>query len=93
MNVILRLTCLIWLMLPVWVFGQQADLIFLKYAKDGDASGLVGAFQMGANINARDADGRTAVMLTAMVNDWPHLDSLQSIMGWKPDLDLVDNKG
>jgi ankyrin repeat protein len=74
-------------------FVKAGDTFLLKYASEGDAGGFQGAFGLGGNINCRDGDGKTPLMLAAGYNDWIHFDTLKVILGFKPDVNLMDNSG
>jgi ankyrin repeat protein len=70
------------------------DPIMLKYARDGDAGGLESAFGgLGGNINCRDTDGQTPLMIAAQFNDWIHFDTLKTAIKLGANVNLTDNQG
>lgn len=69
------------------------DNFILKYAKEGDAGGIQSAYGLGGNINCRDVDGKTPLIIVAGYNDWIHFDTMKVIMGFNPDVNAVDNDG
>ena len=56
---------------PGW--AAMSDAEFLKLCEDGTAQEVCAALDAGANVNAKDKDGITALMVAAEVNSNPEV--------------------
>ena len=62
---------MIFLTIPAW--GAMSDEEFIKFCKSGTAQEIQNALRNGANPNARDADGDTALMYVAYNTSDPNV--------------------
>ena len=68
----------------------QTEKLLHAAAKKGDTANLLALLQQGANINAADKDGQTALMLAADKN---HLQAVQTLLAHGAQINATDCKG
>lgn len=69
---------------------SQLNIMMFEAAQNGDANILKSSLALGADVNASDADGDTALMLSAKVG---HLASMEWLIKYGCDLWMTDSNG
>ena len=69
--------------------SDDADARLLAAAATGDAAGIRAAIVAGANVNARDDDGRTGLLLATRAR---HPEAFQVLIDAEADVDLQDDR-
>ncbi|MFB4314180.1 ankyrin repeat domain-containing protein [Actinomadura sp. 21ATH] len=66
---------------------SQADRVLLDAARSGDAAAVVGAIEAGAGVEARDEDGRSALLLAAL---YDRVEAGRVLVGLGADVNAQD---
>ncbi len=86
---ILYVVCAVILLIfsaPLWAVSQSA---FFDMCMEGNTDGVIKALRSGANVNARDNDGMTALMQAAGTN----AESVKILLKAKADPNAKDDEG
>ena len=71
-------------------FAASGDAELLKAARGGDTAAARALINAGANVNAQDDDGMTALMWTAF---WGHTDAVRLLLNAGANANMQDNRG
>jgi uncharacterized protein len=75
---------------PASAYDQQAlDTILIRAAESGDTPTVLALLEAGANINATDGRGRTAVMAATHTNQ---VETVQVLIDAGADINIRDNR-
>lgn len=70
------------------LFAYDIDAVFLKYVISGDIANAEITLEKGANINAQDSNGATALMKAVYNND---VHMVQMLMKYNPNVNIQDS--